>query len=83
MAGIQRRMQGAVIRIMQRDNAVTGRLMEDGIADERPEPKGMNGVSDSGEDTEFRSRFGRSILRQDGGYYQLDFPMPHANLTRE
>ena len=74
MAGIQRRMQGAVIRIMQRDNAVTARLMEDGIADERPEPKGMNGVSDSGEDTEFRSRFGRSILRQDGGILPAGFP---------
>ena len=67
-------MQGAVIRIMQRDNAVTGRLMEDGIADERPEPKGMNGVSDSVEDTEFRSRFGRSILRQDGGILPAGFP---------
>lgn len=74
MAGIQKRMQGAVIRIMQRDNAVTGRLMEDGIADERPEPKGMSGVSDSGEDTEFRGMFGRSILRQDGGILPAGFP---------
>ena len=48
--------------------------MEDGIADERPEPKGMNGVSDSVEDTEFRSRFGRSILRQDGGILPAGFP---------